>query len=257
MDNQGRPIVFLHLPKTAGQSIRVFLGEAFPKRLIFPGQTDAHLALYSRQELSQYSIFSGHFSWSLIDCISKDAFVFSVLREPSQRIISFYKFLRREAVRFSTDELTKTQNAVIRFALENPIEVFLEASDLSLRGYIDSSFDNFYLYYFATRVYNGRSLIRDYYPPSDTFTTERILQIAIKNISEAVRIYDVVLLERLQQDLANEPGYIETKMPFTNRGSSNPGADLDLSEICDDRGRLQEQIHLRCQFDMRLYNTFT
>jgi len=41
-------------------------------------------------EINRYQVFSGHFDWSLLDCIKGPKYVFTILREPIDRILSFY-----------------------------------------------------------------------------------------------------------------------------------------------------------------------
>ena len=249
-----RPIVFLHIPKTAGQSVRLFLSNAFPKRLVFPGQTDHHLATMSRSDLERYDIFCGHFSWSLFDFL-QDALVFSILRDPASRVVSFYHYLKRQGLALTPEQLQMPRHSGLRLAATSTLEQFLSTDDPATRGFLLGTLDNVYMYYFGTRVLNGRHLIRDVHPESDTFTTEKLLHNAIRNISDGLRIYDIANLRAMVADLSAEPGYAEQPVPTANRSADAPG-HADRNVISENPARTGELLHLLCVYDMKIYQQF-
>lgn len=252
-----RPIVFLHIPKCAGQSIRAFLSSAFPKRLLFPGQLDQHLAFYSRSDLKQYSIFSGHFSWSMLDFLGEDALFFTVLRNPSDRILSFYTFLRRTASNLSQSDLELSQNRAMKLALTFSFEDFLAVPDEFDRNFIMSNFDNYYTYFFGTRISSGRYLIRDYFPETDYFRTENVAQIAIRNMRDRLRVHNSGALETLISELSKEEGFQNQPLPRINVNPSGATRQKEiLQEISKDVSRAEEKLHLMCQFDIKIFDLF-
>lgn len=257
-----RPIVFLHLPKTAGQSVRMFLNASFPKRLLFPGQLDSHLALYSVSDLRQYSIFAGHFSWAMLDCLGEQTLFFTILREPDQRILSFYRYLRRQAESLPKEQLALPQNSGIRFAFESKLEDWLEPADPGMRAFNLGHIDNYYTYYFATRVMNGRNLIRDTYQEADFFVTEHVMQAAVRNLRDRVRVLTMERLEEtLFQLLSAEDGFVERKLNWVNRSPDEARAAMTTSDlvgtISGNRARAEELLHMRTQFDRKLYEVVT
>lgn len=257
VNDSARPIVFLHLPKTAGQSVRLFLSRAFPRRLVFPGQTDGHLAMHSRSDLRQYSIFAGHFSWSLLDFLGSEAFVFTILRDPALRIISFYRHLRSQAEALSSEQIKLPHNQGPRAALDYPFEKFLTMNLPGISQFILSYFDNYYMYYFATRVINGRSLIRDQHPESDMFASEQVLQVAIRNMRDAVKAYNIRRLDHLVSDLSAEEGFVNVSMPSINRSADPTSTAEDiLPKISDNLSLAREQLYIRSQFDTKIYHIF-
>ena len=244
-----RPIVFLHLPKTAGQSIRMLLRRSFPKRLMFPGQVDGHLPTYSRSDLRSYSLFAGHFSWALLDCLGDDALFFTVLREPASRIISFYTFLRRQAEAMSPSQLQLPQNQGIAAALR-PLEDYLSPKDdPHLASFILSQFDNYYLYYFATRMCSGRGLVRDLHPPSDYFVTEQVLSSALRNL-QSVQICDFCSLDKVTAILEKEEGYVPCHLPNVNRDPSG----RSLTDVSHNIDAAMEIIYRYSEFDVSIYS---
>lgn len=86
-------IVFLHIHKTAGTSIINHLREAFGEN-IFRDKEDS-VQHYSPAFLSRYSVFAGHFNYDSIKYIPKrHKSIFTFVREPKSRLISFYYFLK-------------------------------------------------------------------------------------------------------------------------------------------------------------------
>ena len=83
-----RPIVFLHIPKTAGQTIHFALAEMVGARNVSPirvnGQAVDHCTLPPG-----YLLHSGHIDWTNLDSVEGNPFVFTVLRDPAERIGSF------------------------------------------------------------------------------------------------------------------------------------------------------------------------
>lgn len=249
-----KPIVFLHLPKTAGQSVRQFLCDAFPRRSMFPGQMDQHLALFSRADLRQYDMFAGHFSWSLLDVLGEDALLLTVLRDPVERILSFFRFLRRQGLALSEAQKNDPNMLGLAKAAELSFEEYIDNPDPTIRSFVLSYFDNYYLYYFATRLANGRGLIRDHYPEENYFVTEQALQVALRNLHERVRVFRMTDLAQLAEALSGEYGYAGAALPRLNAApASQPN---DLTGISQNIARAQELLHLRCQFDARIYNAF-
>jgi len=85
---------FLHIEKTAGTSIQRLLATAFPKGSVLAEHTDS---LYRRSagELSQYSVFAGHFTYDSVRYIPrKSVSLLTFVREPKDRLSSLYHFLR-------------------------------------------------------------------------------------------------------------------------------------------------------------------
>jgi hypothetical protein len=223
---------------------------------MFPGQTDAHLAMYSRSDLNQYDIFAGHFSWALLDFL-REALVVTILRSPAERIIAFYRYLRRQAESLAPADLAAPQHQGSRAALED-FERFLSAEDPTTGQIMLSYIDNFYMYYFATRVWNGRGFIRDAHPESDYFVSEHVLHVALRNLREhQLRVYCFLDLQHLVHDLSQEEGFSDFNLPFIN-SSADPEDRIDdiLLSIAGDARRAKELLYLRSQFDSRIYREF-
>jgi hypothetical protein len=84
--------VFMHIPKTAGTTVRRTLRANFPEKLTFPDTN--WLGSYPANELSQYRLFMGHFTLHAIQHIPGEKRIFTVLREPRERLLSFVRYKR-------------------------------------------------------------------------------------------------------------------------------------------------------------------
>jgi hypothetical protein len=120
-----RTIVFIHLQKTGGTSLRVMLERQFPADRRCPVLEDK-LHLLSVAELGQYDFFAGHFDRSSLRFIPReDIKTVALFREPRSRLISFYRFLKSHPV---GDEFA--DNRLIRLANDSTAEEFFERPEL-------------------------------------------------------------------------------------------------------------------------------
>lgn len=114
-------LVFIHLEKTGGTSLRTMLEGQFPMDRICPVR-DNNLHLLSAAELGRYDFFAGHFDRSSLRFIPRDNIkTVALFRDPRSRLISFYRFLRSHPV---GDEFAG--DALIRLASNLTAEEFFE-----------------------------------------------------------------------------------------------------------------------------------
>ena len=87
-------VVFLHVPKCGGTTLHEMLSTQFPPDRICPGRFQS-LGDWTRNELSRFELFSGHFDMS--DCRNipgRHVSVVTRLREPKARLLSLYNFYK-------------------------------------------------------------------------------------------------------------------------------------------------------------------
>ena len=86
--------VFVHVQKSAGTSLQNMLVDTVGDRNVYREHGDT-LYLRSPAELSPYCVFAGHFNYDSIAYIPRQRKnLFTFLREPKQRLMSLYRFLR-------------------------------------------------------------------------------------------------------------------------------------------------------------------
>jgi hypothetical protein len=221
-------IVFLHIPKTAGQSVHQFLVDSFPGARVCPARTNEQLLSIPRRELNGYDIFSGHLDWCALDCVEGDKFTFTVLRDPLERILSFYFYLRTSAGALTQKELQKPQRKGMYHALNStPYQYFVDPK-LAIREFVDSHYDNFYTYYFAARRFDARRKILSQVGEGLAFSSgETVVRLALANMKELSKTYTVDNWVALKGDLQKAFGSEISKDPTAyrlNRGDRLDGA---------------------------------
>ncbi|HEX3430729.1 MAG TPA: sulfotransferase family 2 domain-containing protein [Rhizomicrobium sp.] len=214
-------IVFLHIPKTAGQSVHHFLMQLVGKSAVAPARVNPQLYDLSVPELRRYALVSGHFDWALVDCVGEPKFVFTVLRQPTERILSFYFFMRSEAQKLSEAELALPENAGKRAVLRLSCDDYFNGGAPHIRTFLDNHYDNFYMYYFAGRSYDARQRLINR-------PVEKVMQMALDNMATLDGVYTIDRLDRLENDirqaLENKDNRVSLSKLHVNRGAGN-GAD--------------------------------
>ncbi len=255
-------LVFLHIPKTAGQSVHHFLESLVEPKYVAPARVNEQLAMMSVPEIRRYRVFSGHFDWCLLDCLESPKFVFTVLRNPMERIISFYLFMRRDAQTLSPKELSLPQNEAKRAVLSLSCDEYLTGGNYGLRIFLDNHFDNFYTYYFAGRSYDARQKFICQKQIDGTFTDDKILDMAFANINTLGGIYTVEQLHRLEDDIQTLTGITSSGISLNNlrlnagNGASTEERLAQLGEFGATRATF-DKIREMTIFDQQIWQHFS
>lgn len=97
-DVDGRTLIFLHLPKTAGNTLQTVLTTQYPEDSIYwttPGRAPHAIedfAAADESERGKYRLIIGHMFYGIHEKIPHDSTYITVVREPVDRIISNYHF---------------------------------------------------------------------------------------------------------------------------------------------------------------------
>jgi len=183
-------VIFLHIPKTAGQSVHAALVNAYGKETVCPARVNDQLRQMSIAELNRYQVFSGHFDWSLLDCVKGSKYVFTILREPIDRILSFYFYLRDDAAKLTTEQRAMPERQGLKAAFElSPRDYFLGGAP-HLRRFLDDHYDNFYTYYFAGRHYESRGEMVGLINRGE-LSRQHVLQMAKDNLTQLDGVFTV------------------------------------------------------------------
>jgi hypothetical protein len=92
-----RGLIFIHIPKTAGSTLRPIMDRHYPRRLIrkldfLPRDLDA-LLLLPEPERSRIRVLQGHFPFGVHEHLAVPADYLTILRHPVDRIISMYYWI--------------------------------------------------------------------------------------------------------------------------------------------------------------------
>lgn len=152
MNNRQRVLIFVHIQKTAGSTVRWIVKRRYPQGAVLElGRTQDHLPLEQFRCLPQarrdaYDCLIGHIPFGLHELLSRPADYITFLRDPMERAVSqFYYICRTPANRihplikatgFSiaeyarNDEFGRPDNMQVRYVIGARTEAPMAADDL-------------------------------------------------------------------------------------------------------------------------------
>lgn len=209
-------IVFLHIPKTAGQTIHNELARLVGKDQVSPIRTHTQAPDGKPQMPAGYRLYSGHIDWTEMNSLPTPRFVFSVLRDPKERIASFYFYLLNKSRNMSEQELAESQAPGVRTILAVSVDDYFFGGDDNWHKFVLGLYDNFYCTYFATRSFRGR-------PDIIKITRPELLNQAEKGARQINRVYSTAALEALEDDIEQLTGSrINVAGNYFNTGEMPP-----------------------------------
>lgn len=210
-----RKIIFLHHPKTAGQSIHSFLIASFGSKNVCPARTNEQLRFMPLTMLRKFRVFSGHFDWDSLASISGNNFVFTILRDPFERILSFYFYLREIGLRGNGNSGVKGADLAAQLT---PNEFFWDFPDDDIRDLVLNNFDNFYTFYFAGRRYDMRNEFSEHLKNLDSRIRFVALNLARENLATLDLVVNFNDVSRIPIEFAKFfPECVnETELPHIN-----------------------------------------
>ena len=137
---QDRKLVFCHIPKTAGVTVRALIGMNFRVGEILHVRDPLDFIENARaDELGSYKFIHGHFGIEIADLFPVVPKLITFLRDPLQRVLSYYRFLRS----FDPDQVYEDEAAAhrVRLANELDLEGFVQSEDRS----VDNGMTNRYV----------------------------------------------------------------------------------------------------------------
>ena len=192
------PLVFLHIPKTAGQTIHEALtGLAKPEE-ISPVRLHSQAAPGPAQMPPGYSLYSGHLDWVDLEALPEARFAFTVLRDPFERLASYYLYVLKRAQERADEVLEQPSPPHLRGLrriLTVSTEEYFFGGDAEWQAFIRAHYDNFYTSYFATRRMLGWDAVQ-------AMDEDSAVAAALANVPRLNRIYSIRDLGALERDLA-------------------------------------------------------
>jgi hypothetical protein len=103
LDSSDPLVIFMHLPKTAGSTLSRIMERQYPATRIlrlYESGTGAELGGLSEDQLNALRVVMGHFSFGAHRFVSRPCVYVTVLREPVDRVISHYYYVRSEPTHY-------------------------------------------------------------------------------------------------------------------------------------------------------------
>ena len=161
-----RPVaIFIHVEKTAGTSLNHALLQHFGSHRSSPSHLN-WLPNCSVAELNSYDFVTGHFTYQEARSIPRHPKrIITVLREPTARLISFYRFHRAHP-----NDLAS--NPMVRAAKELSPEQFFDSEEVRASPQVDNAY---------LRLFSELPALRSHWEP---YRIEEAAQTVMRRISE-------------------------------------------------------------------------
>ena len=108
MDPRSDTFVFVHIGKTAGTAVRSAITGQFPSDLVCPKVFYEDIYALPIEELSRYRLFCAHIGFDTAHQLGEH--LFTVMRDPVDRVLSLYRYWRKVEGHGSGPELAKTRS---------------------------------------------------------------------------------------------------------------------------------------------------
>ena len=165
------PLYFLHIPKTAGTSVRSWLQELFGFHDWLPCHILDEVKRKTREEINEHVFFSGHFGWHLLNYLDETPRVVTWLRDPVQREWS--------TIRFNRSRFNELSEIAVKNNRLDWLEYFEFVKHASTREILESKYylghaDNFQVRHLAGLAPRTEACVVD----------EHVLEIAKQNLQD-------------------------------------------------------------------------
>lgn len=238
----GRKVVFLHLPKTAGTTFKNILFSFFDEGEICPIWDEALLRKNIGKNIEKYRLFHGHFSYDLISSFPEKPIVLTFLRDPVSRIWSQYNYEKTLSDR-DVYNLSKEAASVVNMA-----------KSMSFGDYISQ--DNRFLERMTSNI-QTRKLASSSDHPLSYIDDANLIRLALGNMKD----FDFVGIQENFDDsvklffdifsLGDGAGY-ESKNVTKNKRKQDFDV-FDIGESLVRKVKLDEIVYARAFYDLK-YN---
>lgn len=120
--HQPLPILFDHLPKCAGTTIIQYLLTQYPRRVSYvtdgrkPSESAKKFKSFSAKSRHGYHLVVGHCTHQLLDYVHPDSIKLTIFRDPVERIISHYFFVRENKRHYLHQKIIKSNLSLEDYA---------------------------------------------------------------------------------------------------------------------------------------------
>jgi hypothetical protein len=111
-------IIFLHIPKTAGTTLHRIIERHYPRDRIYTFWQDGSPEDFenlSHARRSEFYMLRGHVGFGVHELLPGPSTYFTVLREPIDRVVSYYYFVRRTSQHYCHELVTSNNMSLKEF----------------------------------------------------------------------------------------------------------------------------------------------
>jgi hypothetical protein len=225
---RSRCVIFLHLPKAAGQTLNAILARQYDPRATVVITDPSSVARALGREERPPALVRGHVPYGIHEAIGMDALYITMLREPVSRVVSVYRFVWRNP--------------------DHPLHTVVRSNGMTLRDFVTHDVDREDVFNGQTRLIAGRS---DADPDSTALVRakEHLRDMAAVGIVEKFDESVMLFRERLDWMV---PFY--TKRNVAPQRSDTEKLSPDVRELIESMNRLDIDLYrdALCLFDERI-----
>ncbi len=124
-EQTARTAIFLHIPKTAGTTLHTILTRQYPENTLVHLRGNPHIdsAIEQFKQLpddqkAKIRLLTGHFEYGIHQYLPQPATYFTLLRDPVERVMSYYYFILRTPEHPRYEEMTRNKIGIKTFVNE-------------------------------------------------------------------------------------------------------------------------------------------
>ncbi|WP_218079994.1 sulfotransferase family 2 domain-containing protein [Anthocerotibacter panamensis] len=121
--HQPKRVLFDHLPKCAGSTINQFLTSHYPQRLTYRLNTSNNsyqqFISFDKDKRYKYHLVIGHLNHELLNYVHPETVTLTVFRDPIDRIVSHYFYVRRSKSHYLHEAVMKSNMELQDYAVSN------------------------------------------------------------------------------------------------------------------------------------------
>jgi hypothetical protein len=231
---QRDPLFFMHIPKTAGMSMRAYLRDQYSSSVTCPVNTWP-AAIGLDRAIGSYRLVQGHFQYNLRAALQPETKVVTVVREPLARTLSALSHLQRDPA-FHADHAV-AKNYSIKQILRMPL-LMQRQQDVQASSFCAS-----------VPAASVLAKLRDGRPNFDAAELEEkpTLRLALARAGQVEFLGSTVnlwlLLRQMSESLALHPA---AGLPLINNAPGPDALDAEDVEILRSYNQLDIPLYDRC-----------
>ena len=142
LDKKNHTLIFIHLPKTGGTTMHAILRRQYRSEKIFRTNPEEHweslrvFREFPDEEKSKYRLITGHMRFGIHEDIKNPSSYITFLREPIQRIVSYYYYILSYRNHYLHQEIKSKSMSLIDVLESGIAREFENSQTRRIAGYV-------------------------------------------------------------------------------------------------------------------------